>query len=311
MKVGVTGASGYVGKKVVKELQQNNHEVFKFVRRTVKNDDEIYWSPSKQEIDTEKFEELDAIIHLAGESIAPKDLLGFLPFSGGRWSKERKSRIYWSRKWAADLFVSTYVSTDNHPKIFITASGNDIYGDQGDQVVTEETQFNRGQFLQLVAEECWEEPLYRLKQLGVRVVAARAGIMLGKGNVATDIFTLITKLNISSPIGKGTQYFSWVSINDVAKAYAFCLETKSIEGPVNITSPEPLMQKDFARVIAKIMNKAFFFPPVPEALMKLAVGWELGESLGLNSIRAIPKKLLAAGFEFDYPTLETMKDDFK
>ena len=102
---------------VAKKKTSNNEE---------KNDDEIYWIPSKQEIDTEKFEELDAIIHLAGESIAPKDLLGFLPFSGGRWRKERKSRIYWSRKWAADLFVSTYESTDNYPKIFITASGNDI-----------------------------------------------------------------------------------------------------------------------------------------------------------------------------------------
>ena len=219
MKVGVTGASGYVGKKVVRELESNNHEVLKFVRRPVKNENEIYWSPSKQEIDVDKFQELDAIIHLAGESIAPKDLLGFLPFSGGRWSKERKSRIYWSRKWASDLFVSTYKSTDNHPKIFITASGNDIYGDQGDRVVTEDTPFNKGQFLQLVAEECWEEPLYELKKLGVRVVSARAGIMLGKGNVATDIFTLITKLNIASPIGKGTQYFSWVSVNDVARAY--------------------------------------------------------------------------------------------
>ncbi|NND23095.1 MAG: DUF1731 domain-containing protein, partial [Acidimicrobiia bacterium] len=208
------------------------------------------------------------------------------------------------------LFVSTYKSTDNHPKIFITASGNDIYGDQGDRVVTEDTPFNKGQFLQLVAEECWEEPLYELKKLGVRVVSARAGIMLGKGNVATDIFTLITKLNIASPIGKGTQYFSWVSVEDVARAYNFCLEKDELEGPVNITSPEPLMQKDFARIIAKVMNKPYFFPPVPEALMKLAVGWELGESLGLNSIRAIPEKLLAAGFIFDYPTLETLKEEF-
>ena len=311
MIVGVTGASGFIGKRVVKKLQDSGHEVKKFVRREAKNDDEIFWSPAKKEIDIQKFQELDAIIHLAGESIAPSEITGFLPFAGGRWSKEKKSRIYWSRKWASDLFIDTFKSVDKFPSIFITASGNNIYGDHNDEVVTESTQYNRGEFLQMVAEECWEEPLYRLKQLGVRVVAARAGIMLGKGNVATDIFTLITKLNISSPIGKGTQYFSWVSINDVAKAYAFCLETKSIEGPVNITSPEPLMQKDFARVIAKIMNKAFFFPPVPEALMKLAVGWELGESLGLNSIRAIPKKLLAAGFEFDYPTLETMKDDFK
>ena len=96
MIVGVTGASGFIGKKTIKILKDSGHEVKRFVRREVKNDDEIYWSPAKKEIDKDKFQELDAIIHLAGESIAPQDILGFLPFAGGRWSKERKSRIYWS-----------------------------------------------------------------------------------------------------------------------------------------------------------------------------------------------------------------------
>ena len=252
MKVGVTGASGYVGKKVVKELQQNNHEVYKFVRRTVKNDDEIYWSPSKQEIDTEKFEELDAIIHLAGESIAPKDLLGFLPFSGGRWSKERKSRIYWSRKWASETFIKAFKSSENLPKVFITASGNDVYGDHGDEVVTEETPYNRGQYLQLVVEEAWEGPLDEIQKLGVRIVKCRAGIVLGRGNVATQIFTLISKLNLSGPIGKGDQYFSWISVGDLVSAYIFCLENSNVDGPVNCTAPEPLQQKEFARIIGSI-----------------------------------------------------------
>ena len=102
MIVGVTGASGFIGKRVVKKLQDSGHEVKKFVRREAKNDDEIFWSPAKKEIDIQKFQELDAIIHLAGESIAPSEITGFLPFAGGRWSKEKKSRIYWSRKWASD-----------------------------------------------------------------------------------------------------------------------------------------------------------------------------------------------------------------
>ena len=310
MKVGVTGASGFIGRRLVKALSDSGYDVYKFVRREPKDDNEIYWKPSKQDIDQEKFETLDAIIHLAGESIAPKDILGFLPLAGGRWSKERKSRIYWSRKWASETFIQSFKSSDNHPKVFITASGNDVYGDHGDEVVTEETPYNRGQYLQLVVEEAWEGPLEEIKKLDVRVVKCRAGIVLGKGNVATQIFTLISKLNLSGPIGKGDQYFSWVSVQDLVSAYIFCLENSNINGPVNCTAPEPLQQKEFSRIIAKIMNKKFFAPPLPPVIMQLAVGWELGEQLGLNSIRAIPKKLLKEGFEFQNTKLESMKAEF-
>ena len=310
MIVGVTGASGFIGKRVVKKLQDSGHEVKKFVRREAKNDDEIFWSPAKKEIDIQKFQELDAIIHLAGESIAPSEITGFLPFAGGRWSKEKKSRIYWSRKWASDLFIDTFKSVDKFPSIFITASGNNIYGDHNDEVVTETTPYNRGEFLQMVAEECWEEPLDELKKLKVRIVCGRKGLVLGKGNIATSILTLVSKLNLSGPLGSGIQYWSWVSVNDVANAYLFCLENNDIDGPVNITSPEPLQQKEFSKIVAKIMNKGFFAPPVPSFIIKIALGWELGEFLVLGGLRAIPEKLLRAGFEFEYPTLESMKDDF-
>ena len=294
MKVGVTGASGFIGRHLVSALSDSEHEVFKFVRREPKSDNEIYWKPSKQEIDQEKFETLDAIIHLAG----------------GRWTKERKSRIYWSRKWASETFIQAFKSSEIHPKVFITASGNDVYGDHGDEVVTEETSYNRGQYLQLVVEEAWEGPLDEIQKIGVRIVKCRAGIVLGRGNVATQIFTLISKLNLSGPIGKGDQYFSWISVEDLVSAYIFCLENSNVDGPVNCTAPEPLQQKEFARIIAKIMNKKYFAPPLPPIIMRLAVGWELGEQLGLNSIRAIPKKLLKEGFEFQNTTLETMKEEF-
>lgn len=138
----------------------------------------------------------------------------------------------------------------------------------------------------------------------------RAGIVLGKGNVATQIFTLVSKLNLSGPIGKGEQYFSWVSVDDLVSAYIFCLKNSDISGPVNCTAPEPLQQKEFARIIAKTMNKKYFAPPLPPIIMRIAVGWELGEQLGLNSIRAIPKKLLEKGFVFKNTTLDTMKEDF-
>ena len=123
MKVGVTGASGFIGRKLSKKLLDSGYEVKKFVRREHQSEDEIYWSPSKKEIDKDKFKELDAVIHLAGESIAPKDILGFLPFAGGRWNKERKSRIYWSRKWAADLFVETYKSLEKEKWVKVGLKG--------------------------------------------------------------------------------------------------------------------------------------------------------------------------------------------
>ena len=310
MKVGVTGASGFIGRKLTKKLLDSGYEVSKFVRREPKSDDEIYWSPAKKEIDIEKFQELDAVIHLAGESIAPKDIFGFLPFAGGRWNKERKSRIYWSRKWSSDLFVETYKKLEEFPNIFISASGIGVYGEHGDQIITESTSYNRGSFEQLVVEEAWEDPLLELKKMDIRVVNARKGIILGKGNVATDIFTLVSKLNLSSPIGKGNQYFSWISIEDVVNAYVFCLENDNLEGPVNFVSPEPLKQKDFSKIIAKIMNKKYFFPPLPPILMKFAIGWELGESLGLTSMRIIPEKLLKESFDFECQTLEMCKKEF-
>ena len=111
-------------------------------------------------------------------------------------------------------------------------------------------------------------------------------------------------------LGKGDQYFSWVSVNDLVSAYIFCLNNSDISGPVNCTAPEPLQQKEFARIIAKTMNKKYFAPPLPPIIMRIAVGWELGEQLGLNSIRAIPKKLLEKGFVFKNTTLDTMKEDF-
>jgi uncharacterized protein (TIGR01777 family) len=304
LKVGITGASGYIGKKLCTELAEKGFEVFKFVRREPQKENEIYWSPSKQEIDKEKFEILDAIVHLAGESLAPKDIFGFLPLSGGRWTKEKKSRIYWSRKWASDLFMKTFNDSESYPKIFITASGTTIYGDHSDEVITEATtKFNRGTFDQLVAEEAWEEPLNQLQKTDVRVVKARNGFILGKGNIATQLITLTTKLNISGPLGKGTQFWSWISIEDVINAYIFCLENHDVSGPVNFVSPVPMEQKEFSSRFAKVFKKLSIIP-APQLAINLLMGSELAHGLIFCSLRIIPEKLLKEGFEFQYPLIE-------
>lgn len=311
MKIGITGASGFTGKRLSSELQEKGYEVFKFVRREPKNENEIYWSPSKQEIDVDKFKTLDAIVHLAGESLAPKDIFGFLPLSGGRWSKEKKSRIYWSRKWAADLFVKTFNESDNYPKIFITASGTTIYGDHKDEIITENTRtFNRGTFDQLVAEEAWEEPLNLIEKKELRIVKARKGFVLGKGNIATQIVTLTTKLNISGPLGKGNQFWSWISIEDVVQAYIFCLENDNIAGPVNFVSPVPVEQKEFSKRFSKVFKKLSMLP-APQIAINILMGSELAHGLIFCSLRIIPEKLLKEGFKFRYPLIEDYAEVLK
>ena len=224
--------------------------------------------------------------------------------SGGRWNKEKKSRIYWSRKWGSDLFVKTYNESDIYPKIFITASGTTIYGDHGDEVITESTtKFNRGTFDQLVAEEAWESPLSAIKHKDVRIVKARNGFILGKGNIATQLITLTTKLNLSGPLGKGDQYWSWISIEDVVNAYKFCLENKNISGPVNFVSPVPITQKEFSNRFAKVFKK-FSIIPAPQIAINLLMGSELAHGLIFCSLRIIPEKLLKEGFSFEYPIIE-------
>ena len=303
MKVGITGASGFLGKKLSKKLIENGHEVFRFVRRDPKDESEIYWSPSKQELDNEKFKTLDAVIHLAGESLAPKEIIGFFPFSGGRWTKEKKSRIYWSRKWASDLFVEAFNSLDVYPKIYISASGTTIYGDHLDEVITENTSFNRGAFDQMVAEEAWELPFSKLIKSDVRKVFARTGVVIGNGNITTQLITLTTKLNLSGPLGNGLQYWSWISIDDVINAYIFCLENENVNGAVNLVSPVPLMQKEFSKKVAKVYKK-FSILPTPKFALNLLMGSELANGLIFCSLRIIPEKLLKLGFKFQYPKLE-------
>ena len=157
---------------------------------------------------------------------------------------------------ASDLFMKTFNESESYPKIFITASGTTIYGDHSDEVITEATtKFNKGTFDQLVAEEAWEEPLNQLQKSDVRIVKARNGFILGKGNIATQLITLTTKLNISGPLGKGTQFWSWISIEDVINAYIFCLENDDVSGPVNFVSPVPMEQKEFSSRFAKVFKK--------------------------------------------------------
>ena len=297
MKVGVTGANGAIGKALVPLLIDKGHTVTRFVRTSPKTEEEAYWNPEKTEIDLDVFQKMDAIIHLAGEPIAPLDIPGFLPFSGDRWTKKKKAKIYWSRRSGAETFVEAYKKSKDYPSTFISASAIGIYGDQGDIILDEDSEFVRGSFDQYVPEEAWEKPLSELNELGVRVINARTGIVLGPSMPIVTILKFIWGLNIAGPIGGGNQYWPWVSIDDVLHGYLFCLDNENIKGPVNIVSPTPIKQKEFSQLLAKEMKKIAILP-IPGFAVMIALGPALADSLVLSSHRVIPAKLLKYGYVF-------------
>lgn len=302
MKIGVTGANGSIGKLLTPILEATGNEVIKFVRREPNNDKEAFWNPGKRTIDMDAFQKVDAIIHLAGEPVAPSSILGFLPFSGKRWNKEKKNNIYWSRKLAAETFIEAYKNSDYFPKVFISASSIGIYGNQQDLIIDENSTYVRGTFDQYVAEEAWEKSLEELLAFKVRVVFARTGIVLGPTMPMVKILKLIWKLNIGGPVGGGNQYWPWVSIDDVLGGYLFSIKNDQIVGPVNIVSPAPIKQKDFSKLLAKEMNKIAILP-IPAFAVKLIVGSDLAEALVLSSRRVLPSKLLRYGYEFKHEYL--------
>ena len=303
MKVGVTGASGSIGKALVPLLESSGHEIVKFVRRDPIEENEAYWNPNKHTIDLDTFQEMDAIIHLAGEPIAPLNILDFLPFSGERWTKEKRSRIYWSRKLSAETIIEAYKNSTKYPKIFISASAVGIYGSQGDEVIDENSDYITGTFDQYVAEEAGESSLDELKDFDVRVVFTRTGIALGPKMPIVEILKFIWNLNIGGSVGGGNQYWPWVSIEDVVNGYLFSLENNNIKGPVNLVSPTPTTQKDFSILLSKEMNKIAIFP-IPAFAVRLALGAELADALVLGSRRVLPSKLLRYGYKFKHKYLK-------
>lgn len=307
MKVGVTGASGSIGKILVPLLESSGHEIVKFVRRDPKEENEAYWNPNKRTIDLDTFQEMDAIIHLAGEPIAPLNILDFLPFSGQRWTKDKRSRIYWSRKLSAETIIEAYKNSTKYPRIFISASAVGIYGSQGDDIIDENSSYVRGTFDQYVAEEACESSLDELKDFNVRIVFTRTGIALGPDMPIVEILKFIWKLHIGGSIGGGNQFWPWVSIEDVVNGYLFSLENSNIKGPVNLVSPTPTIQKDFSKLLSKEMNKISIFP-IPAFVVSLALGTELAEALVLGSRRVLPSKLLRYGYKFKH---EYLKDYIK
>ena len=290
MKILISGASGLVGKNLIPTLIAKGHEVHRLVRRTPKAADEIEWNAETGfgESEQAKLENFAAVVHLAGDNVASEN-----------WSDEKKRKIKESRTVGTRVLVDALKKCVHPPKHFLSASATGFYGNSGDEILNEESAKGKGFLPEVCA--AWEDEI-RKAEAFARVVYLRIGVVLAKDGGALEKMLTPFKFGVGGTIGSGKQYMSWIALDDLIKMIHFVLENESLRGAVNAVAPHAVTNAEFTKTLGKVLNRPTFLP-VPEFAVKMLFG-EMGETLLLESTRVMPKKLLDAGFEFEFPNLE-------
>jgi uncharacterized protein (TIGR01777 family) len=290
MKVLIAGASGLVGSALKGAFDGKGISVTDLVRQSPNIGlPEIEWHPDQGKLDSGELEGFDAVINLAGESIAE-----------GRWTDDKKRRIRESRIQGTRLLSKTLAKLTAPPAVFLCASATGIYGDRGQEMLDEDSAPGKG----FLAEVCgeWEEATKPAIDAGVRVVNLRLGpIFSAKGGMLEKLLPPF-KLGVGGKIGSGNQYMSWVAMDDVVGAITLALENETLRGPVNIVAPNAVTNGEFTKALGKVLSRPTFFA-VPEFAARLAFG-EMADEMLLSSQRVVPKRLSEAGYQFKYPDLE-------
>ena len=289
MKILIAGASGLVGAALIPSLTIDGHEATHLVRSSPKAN-EIEWHPNHGQIDAGRLEDFDAIINLAGENIAE-----------GRWTDEKKRKILASRVDGTHLLSEAIAKLATKPRAFLCASATGFYGDRDDEIL-DETSDSGGGFLASVCRE-WESATEPAAKAGGRVVNLRFGPILAReGGMLGKMLTPF-KMGMGGKVGSGKQFISWVAIDDVVGAIKLALADKSIHGPLNVVSPNPVTNEEFTKTLGHALNRPTALA-IPAFAARLAFG-EMADEMLLVSQRVEPKKLNEAAYQFKYPELES------
>ncbi len=290
MKILISGSSGTVGTHLIEFMSSNSFEIWRLVRSKAAGENRIFWDPDNRRIDDPSLlENFDAAIHLSGENIV------------GRWTQKKKDLIRKSRLDSTRYLTDLFLKLKNPPKTFICASAIGYYGNRGEEKLTERSSPGSG-FLPDLSRE-WEHEAKRVSEAGIRVVNLRIGIVLSvKGGMLGSMLPPF-KMGLGGIIGKGTQYVSWVSIEDVSRIIVYLLKNGTISGPVNIVSPAPVTNREFTEVLSSVLKKPAWFS-IPEFAVRLFFG-EMGNSTMLSGSRVFPEKLLSGGYEFTHVDLSS------
>ena len=298
MKILISGSTGLVGSAVADSLSRRGHEITRLLRpgsnlgkgKTTPSRElpQVLWNPQSGLLNS-RAEEVDAIIHLAGASIA-----------GRRWSPAWKKELRDSRVPATRHLIASLRQLRRPPQIFLAASAIGFYGDRGDEELTESSPPG-SDFLAELARD-WETESARATELGARAVILRFGVILAKEGGALPRMVFPFRLGVGGKIGSGRQWISWIALEDVVGIIQFALETSLLSGPANAVSPNPVQNAQFAATVGRVLRRPAIFP-TPSFALRLALG-ELADSLLLASQRVYPTKLQRLGYRFLYPDLE-------
>lgn len=288
MKIAITGSSGLIGTALIDQIKSRGDTALRIVRSSPGPDD-VLWDISAGEIDVEKLEGVDAVVHLAGEGIGE-----------AKWSSEQKKKISESRTLGTALLAEALAGLETKPKVFVSGSAMGYYGDRGSEELTEQAEPGTGFLPDVVV--AWEAAAQPAIDAGIRTAMIRTGLVLSAKGGALKEQLPFFKAGIGGKIGDGSQYWSWISIDDHIRAILHIIDG-DLSGPINLTAPNPVTNQEFTTALGKALGRPTFLP-TPKFAVDLRLGKEAADALLFWSARVIPAALNDSGFEFHQPTID-------
>jgi hypothetical protein len=287
MKILISGASGFVGSALTAALGADGHNVARLVRPGGRpSAGDVEWDPAAAIIDTPATEGVDAVVNLSGANIA-----------GFRWTRWRKRILRASRIGATRVLVDSISRLHAKPRVFVSTSATGYYGNRGDKILTESSGPGTG-FLSILARD-WEAEANRAELNGIRTVILRFGFILSAKGGALPKMIAPFRLGL----GKGSQWLSWVALEDAVGAIRSAITSDQLRGPVNVVAPNPVQNSEFTGTLARILHRPAFFP-ASAFVLRLMLG-RMADELLLTSQRVRPELLLASGYKFRHENVES------
>lgn len=294
MKIAVTGASGLVGQALVHDWRAAGHSILAIGRRAPAASEpslqSVHWDPAAGVLAAHALDGADAVVHLAGESLA-----------AGRWTAASKERVRASRVQGTQLIARSMTMLSARPRVLVCASAIGFYGDRGDEILTEDSAPGEG-FLPDTCRQ-WEAAAQPARDAGIRVVHVRTGIVLTRAGGALPQMLVPFRFGAGGPLGSGRQWMSWISLPDLVSIFDRAVQDDTLHGAVNAVAPVPVTNAAFSRTLGAALHRPAVFR-VPAAALRLLLGAEKADALLLSSTRVMPARLQAAGHPFRHAGLD-------
>ncbi|MFE7586723.1 TIGR01777 family oxidoreductase [Streptomyces gardneri] len=287
-RVAVTGASGLIGRALVRSLRADGHDVLRLVRRPAATADEVEWDPKRLYVDAAGLVGVDAVVHLAGAGVGER-----------RWTEAYKREIRDSRVLGTRAIAEALASLASPPEVLVCGTALGWYGDTGSRAVDESAPAGTG-FLPSVCVE-WEAAAAPAEEAGIRVAYARTGLVVAREGGAWGRLFPVFRAGLGGRMGDGRQYWSHISLHDEVAALRHVVDTPALSGPVNLTAPEPVTNREVTAAMGRVLRRPTLFT-VPAPALRLVLGDFAQDVLG--SQRVLPGRLLESGFDFAFPTID-------